>query len=222
MSFEDFLAELNLTEDEYIQAIQSTLKQPTIFLKRKLSHIWNNNFSKDMPVMWNANTDAQYVLNAYAATSYCTSYMTKVDKSMTSAFRRIHKEHEISHIDAMQMIRTLGNTLLNFQQMFAQQAVHIALSLPLNCSSRKCVFINTSPLEKHTFVLKPPSLLEQEPDNSTDVLCHSIIDYYLQSPSPIKHICLAEFVSHYKKKRCTHIKKKKTLCNMLCQIQQTY
>jgi hypothetical protein len=47
MSFQDFLAELNLTEDEYIQAIQSTLKQPTIFLKRKLLHIWNNSFSKD-------------------------------------------------------------------------------------------------------------------------------------------------------------------------------
>jgi hypothetical protein len=209
MSFDDFLTELNLTEDEYIQAIQCTLKQPTIFLKRKLSHIWNNSFSKDMPVMWNANTDAQYVLNAYAATSYCTSYMTKVDKSMTSAFRRIHKEHERSHIDAMQMIRTLGNTLLNLQQMSAQQAVHIALSLPLNCSSRKCVFINTSPLEKHTFVLKPPSLLEQEPDNSEDVLCRSIIDYYLQRPSPIKHICLAEFVSHYKKNGAPISKRKK-------------
>jgi hypothetical protein len=199
MSFEDFLTELNLIEDEYIQAIQCTLKQPTIFLKQKLSHIWNNSFSKDMPVMWNANTGAQYVLNAYVAASYCTSYMTKVDKSMTSAFIRIRKEHERSHIDVVQMIHTLGNTLLNLQQMSAQQAVHIALSLPLNCSSRKCVFINTSPLEKHTFVLKPPSLLEQEPHNSEDMLCRSIIDYYLQRPSPIKHICLGEFVSHYKK-----------------------
>jgi hypothetical protein len=199
MSFEDFLAELNLTEDEYIQVIQSTLKQPTVFLKRKLSHIWNNSFSKDMPIMWNANTDAQYVLNAYVATSYCTSYMTKVDKSMTSVFRRIRREHEKSHIDAMQMICTLGNTLLNLQQMSTQQAVHIALSLPLNCSSRKCVFINTSPLDKYTFMLKPPSFLEQEPDNSEDMICHSIIDYYLQRPSPIKHIFLTEFVSHYKK-----------------------
>jgi hypothetical protein len=51
MSFDDFLIELNLTEDEYIQAIQCMLKQPTVFLKQKLSHIWNNNFSKDMPVM---------------------------------------------------------------------------------------------------------------------------------------------------------------------------
>jgi hypothetical protein len=179
MRFKNFLAELNLIEDDYIQAIQSTLKQPTIFLKRKLYHIWNNNFSKDMPVMWNENIDAQYVLNAYDATSYCTPYMTKVDKSMTSAFRRIRKEHERIHIDVMQMICTLGNTLLNLQQMSYQQAVHIALSLPLNCSLRKCVFINTSPLEKCTFVLKPSSLLEKEPNNSEDVLCRSIIDYYL-------------------------------------------
>ena len=33
MSFDAFLIELNLLEDEYIKAIQCTLKQPTIFLK---------------------------------------------------------------------------------------------------------------------------------------------------------------------------------------------
>jgi hypothetical protein len=191
------------------EIIQSTLKQPTVFLKRKPSHIWNNSFSKDMPIMWNANTDAQYVLNTYAATSYCTSYMTKVDKSMTNAFSRIRKEHEKSRIDVIQMIRTLGNTLLNLQQMFAQQAVHIALSLPLNCSSRKCVFINTSSPDTRTFMLKPPILLKQELDNSEDVICHSIIDYYLQCPSTIKHIYLAEFVSHYKKNGTQISKRKK-------------
>jgi hypothetical protein len=81
--------------------------------------------------------------DAYVAESYCTSYMTKVDISMTSAFRRIHREHEKIQIDAMQMICTLRNTLLNLQQMSAQQVVHIVLSLRLNYSSRKCVFINT-------------------------------------------------------------------------------
>jgi hypothetical protein len=149
--------------------------------------------------MWKENTNVQYVLNAYAATSYCTSYMTKVEKSMTSAFKIILKEHERSHIDVIQMIHALGNTLLNLQKMSTQQAVHIALSPPLTYSSRKCVFINTSPLEKHTFFLKPPVFLQQELDNSEDVLCRSIIDYYLQRPSPIRHICLAEFVFHYKK-----------------------
>ena len=107
------------------------------------------------------------------------------------------------------MIRTLGNTFLNIQQISAQQAVHIALSLPLTCSSRKCVFINTSPLEKCTFVLKPPVFLQQEPDNSEDVLCRSIVDYYLQHPSPIRHIYLAKFVSHYKKNGAPISKRKK-------------
>jgi hypothetical protein len=109
----------------------------------------------------------------------------------------------------MQMIRTLGNTLLNLQKMYAQQVVHIALSLPLKCSSRKCVFINTSPLDTCTFVLKPPSLLKQEANNSEDAICRSINDYYLQRPPPIKHICLAEFVSHYKKNGTPISKRKK-------------
>ena len=89
--------------------------------------------------------------------------MAKVEKSMTSAFRRIHKEHERNHIDTMQMIRALGNTLLNIQQISAQQTVDIALSLPLDCGSRKCVFTNTSPLEKckleHGFTIRSPKIL---------------------------------------------------------------
>jgi hypothetical protein len=106
-----------------------------------------------MPNLWNANTYAQFVLNTYVASSYCSSYMNKVEKSMTNAFRRIHKDHEKRKIDAMQMIRTLENTFLNFQQMFTQQEVHIVLSLPLNCSSRECIFINTSPINQFIFVL---------------------------------------------------------------------
>lgn len=98
---------------------------------------------------------------------------------MTNAFRRIRKEHQKDEIDAMQMIRKLGNTLLNLQQMSAQQAVHIALSLPLSCSSRECIFVNTSPVDERTFMLKPPILLKQEPDDSEDVMCHSIVDYYI-------------------------------------------
>jgi hypothetical protein len=66
-----------------------------------------------MPNFWNANTNAQFVLNAYATISYYSSYMTKVEKSMTNSFRRIHKEHEKIKIDAIQMILMLGNTMPN-------------------------------------------------------------------------------------------------------------
>jgi len=209
ITHDNFLLEIGLIESECIQLLQHTIKQPTIFLKRKPSHIWNNNFAKAMPTLSNANTDAQFVLNAYATTSYCSSYMTKIDKSMTNAFRRIRKEHKKNEIDAMQMIHKLGNTLLNLQQMSAQQAVHIALSLPLSCNSRECIFINTSAVDEHTLMLKPPILLKQEPDDSEDVMCHSIIDYYIGRPSSISKICLAEFVSNYRKDGTPISKRKK-------------
>lgn len=79
---DEFLDELHLTETKYTVTIQNTLKQPMILLERKPSHIWNNIFAKNMSQLWNANIDAQFVHNAYEDTSYCTSYIKKVDKSM--------------------------------------------------------------------------------------------------------------------------------------------
>ena len=65
-----------------------------------------------------------------------------------------------------------------------------------------------SPIDEYTFVLKPLFLLKHEADNSENVMCHSIIDYYIDRPHAIKHIFLPEFVSKYKKNG-THISKRK-------------
>ncbi|XP_059077054.1 uncharacterized protein LOC131876217 [Cryptomeria japonica] len=199
-TFQMFLNELDITEDEYIIALRSTIHRPTLFLQRKPSETWNNSFGRKIPQLWKANTDAQFVLNAYAAAMYYSSYMAKVDKSMTQEFKRICKEHQQDNIDAIKMISKLGNTLLNLQQMSSQQAAHIVLSLPLNYSSRKCIFIDTRSDNNRTFILKPVELLNKEPDESENVICNSLIDYYIKRPQAIAHICLAEFVSKYNKK----------------------
>ena len=117
--------------------------------------------------------------------------MTKLDKTMTSMFKHIREEHKQTNVDVVQTITRLGKALLNLQQMSSQQAVYIVLSLPLNASSRKCIFINTSPKYQRAFILKKTKDLQQQPDNSEDIICASIIDYYLQRPTTIEHICLA-------------------------------
>jgi hypothetical protein len=86
--------------------------------------------------------------------------MTKFDKFMTSAFRKIHRENVTRWIDVMQMIRTLGKTLLNLQQMSSQKEVHIALSLPSNSISKECIFINRYLPSERTFIINPPFLLK--------------------------------------------------------------
>jgi hypothetical protein len=39
--------------------------------------------------MWYANIDIQFILDPYATATYCTSYMTKVDKSITIELKSI-------------------------------------------------------------------------------------------------------------------------------------
>ena len=111
-----------------------------------------------MPKLWQANTDAQFVLDAYATTTYVSSYITKFDCNMTTAFKKIKDQCLADNDGKIETIRKLGNALLNMQQMSIRQAVHIVLSFPLYSSSRNTIFINIAPDDKQIVVLKRPLL----------------------------------------------------------------
>ena len=88
-TFNHFLDDLGLTHEEYIHAISCTLNRAIVLLQRRPSDMWTNSFSRHIPKLWNANTDSQFILDSYATATYCTSYMKKFDKTMTSTFKRI-------------------------------------------------------------------------------------------------------------------------------------
>ena len=73
------------------------------------------------------------------------------------------------------MIRKLRNALLNFQQMSAQEAAHLVLSMPLNQSFRRRIFINTRLDDDHIFVLKSVKELRDELDESENVMTRSTL-----------------------------------------------
>ena len=86
--------------------------------------------------------------------------MTKQDNTLTKTFRKIREDRKKFFFDVMENIVSLGISLLNMQQMSTQLAVHIVLSLPLSSSSRRCIFINTSPQDQLAFVLKKKKVLQ--------------------------------------------------------------
>ena len=190
-TFDRFINSLGLTKVDYIHVIQCTLSRTTILLQRKPSDTWTNSFAQHIPATWIANTNSQFVLNSYVVAMYCSSYMTKEDRTLTLTFRSIRENHIKTKCDIMNTISSLRKALLNKQQMSAKQVVHIVLSLPLNSSSRRCIFINTSPMKKHAFVLKNKKDLEHEPNEFEDIMCPSIIEYYILCPTTIDTICLA-------------------------------
>jgi hypothetical protein len=46
-------------------------------------------------------------------------------------------------------------------------------------------------MEQRAFVLKKMKDLEHEPDESNDIMCPTIIEYYILCPTTIDTICLA-------------------------------
>jgi hypothetical protein len=57
--------------------------KPYIFLKQTPSNIKTNAFSTCVAPLWFANTYIQLILDPYVVASYYTSYITKIDKSIT-------------------------------------------------------------------------------------------------------------------------------------------
>ena len=129
---------------------------------------------------------------------------------MITAFKKIKEQCFTNNDGKIQKIHKLGNTLLNMQQMSSRQAVHIVLSLPLHSSSRKTIFINTSPDDKKTVVLKRPSLLEKEPDDPVDIISPSVLDKYIARPVELESISLAKYASYYSCIHTTTRKRNKT------------
>ena len=74
----------------------------------------------------------KHILNFYMKTSSFYSYMAKFDHMLTNNFRKIHEKSLENKDDNSKIIQNLGNALLEQQQMYNRQAIHIALSLPLH------------------------------------------------------------------------------------------
>ena len=83
MSFSIFLYSLSINKRTYIDSLRIKLKKPTIFLQRACKDVRTNSFRIHAGNIWQANTDLQFILDPYAAASYCTSYLTKIDKTVT-------------------------------------------------------------------------------------------------------------------------------------------
>jgi len=82
----------------------------------------------------NANT--QFIFNPCASTTYCTSYMTKMNKPIISKQHSIIKKWIESTRDANSKIQKLINTFKNIQQM----VINLVFFLPLYHSSQKIQF----------------------------------------------------------------------------------
>ncbi|PIK59344.1 hypothetical protein BSL78_03715 [Apostichopus japonicus] len=191
------LTKLGSTERDYILAIRSSITSDKIFLKRSPSEVRINGYNKVLLETWRANMDIQYVLDPYACAMYIVSYISKGQRGMSNLMQRATTEAREGNMDIKQQVRHIGNKFLNHVEMSAQEAVYLVLQMSLRKASRQFVFINTSPLEDRTILIKPLEYIQQLPDYSTDIECMGLIRKYAVRPKALQHYCLADFAAWF-------------------------
>ena len=195
ITFDDFLKEVRLSEDEYMKAIQTNLKTEKIFLKRKPFENRINPYMKDLLGVWKANHDIQFVLDAYACAMYIVSYINKSAKGMSQLMAEACKEARNGNKSLKESVRHIGNRFLNATEVSAQEAAYLILQLSMSAKSRKCEFLSTSPQSERTFLLKSKKELKALPEESTEIEADNCIKRYARRHEALEDFCLAEFVS---------------------------
>ncbi|XP_061196745.1 uncharacterized protein LOC133205019 [Saccostrea echinata] len=197
MTFETFLQNLEMSEEVYIMAIRSSLKSPKVFLKRQVPEIRVNSYNEMLLKSWEANIDVQFILDSYACAAYIVSYLSKSQRGMSNLLHEACEEARKGNLSLKQQVRQIGNKFLTHVEISAQEAAYLLLQIPLRLSSRTVVFINTNELENRTFLLKPLEVLQELPDNSTNIQSDNWIKRYQRRPKALEHCCLADFVSKF-------------------------
>ncbi|CAB3987663.1 Hypothetical predicted protein [Paramuricea clavata] len=199
ITFDQLLVNLKLTEQNYLLAVQSSLKTPTIFLKRKPNELRINNYNAACLSAWRANMDIQFVLDVYACAIYIVSYISKAQKGMSELLRTAYEEAKRGNSSIKQQVRDIGNRFLNNVEISAQEAVYIVLQLPMRKSSRQVVFINTSPPEDRVQLLKPlQEINDLEDDSRSDeIYASGLIKRYTKRPARLENVSLADWAAWY-------------------------
>ena len=195
LSLADLLDKADLTETEYVEALETSCTGNVVVLKRELSECCINNYNPAVMLAWQANMDIQFVLNAYACVMYVASYIMKTERAMGELLKRVAAEARTDELKTQ--LRKVGSAFLTHREVSAQEAVYRILSLPMKQLSRSVVFVNTNPKHERIAVLKSPDLLSQLEDDDTNVFQKSLIDRYQHRPQQLSSMCLAEFAATF-------------------------
>ena len=197
ISIEDFLQNLSLTHEEYIIALRSCLKRPTVFLQRNMNELRINAHNETVLYLWKANMDLQYILDPYACVVYVVSYIGKAQRGMSKLLKDALLHYKAGDTTIKERLRGIANKFQNCSEVSAQEVSYHLLSLPLSKCSRANVYINTGPADKRVRILKSKPILQGMPHDSEAILQPGLIEHYIQRPDQLENVCLAEFAAMY-------------------------
>ena len=191
-TFEVMLQNLNMSYNDYILAVRSTIIRPP---KRHPCEICINNYLHNCLHIWRANHDIQPCLSPYAMIEYILNNVRKGQKGMSAQMEKACKDANKGNMDLKQSVQHIRNVFLNAVETGQEEAAFLLLQAAMTFMSRESVFINTSPPNERTFLVKSKKELEQLDPESTDIAVDNLIHRYQNRPYQLENYCLADFAS---------------------------
>ncbi|CAC5396351.1 unnamed protein product [Mytilus coruscus] len=114
---------------------------------------------------------------------------------MNALLDQAAKEARQENLDLNHQVRHTGNYFSNSVETSTQEATYLTLQMPLTKPTRQIGFINTSPRDKRTFLLKQSSALEKLGPDSIEIESNNDIKRYSRRPKQLENWCLADYVS---------------------------
>ena len=218
-TFEVMLEQLNMSYDDYILAVRSTIIRPQFYPKRHPSEICINNYMRNCLHIWRANHDIQPCLSPYAMIEYILNYVTKGQKGMSAQMEKACKDANKGNMDLKQSVQHIGNVFLNAVETGQEEAAFLILQAAMTFMSIESVFINTSPPSERTFLVKSKKQLEELDPDSTDIAVDNLIHRYQNRPHQMENYCLADFAS--KVNICQQTRPSSKSSTVICYSQNT-
>jgi len=197
IEYEQFLESIGTGHEDYINAIRSSIKRASVFLKRSTSCIFVNGYNRQLLEAWEANIDIQFVLDTYACAKYCVGYILKSNDGVSRTMQEAAKDARKGNTSIQEQLKRFANVLINGSEISAQEAAAFLLGIPNTMCSRGDVFINTAPPDQRIRMLKSKEELDELEDNCVDVTREGLLEHYIKRPKEMENSCLAEIASMY-------------------------
>lgn len=178
-------------------AIRSSIKRATVFHHREVNEAFINPYNRDLLLAWKANIDIQYVLDTYACAKYCVGYILKSDGGMSKLMKEINRSAANGNTQICTKLERYAKALWNGTEISAQEAAGYILGINNVKSSRADIYIDTSPPEQRTHILKRDEELSSLKDDDENVYQSGLLDHYVNRPLELEEICLAVFAAGY-------------------------
>jgi len=156
-----------------------------------------NGYNEKLLFAWRANIDFQFVIDTYACAKYCVGYIFKAEGGVSKLLRAASDSARAGNLSIKEKLSKFSRTLINGSEISAQEATAFLLGMDFTRCSRTAIFINTSPPNERTRILKSQEQLEKMNENDDEIYGKGMIEHYTQRPPEMSDMCLSEFATMY-------------------------